>query len=106
MKRYSAGALPGVLLVLIAFQALPALGATANSKACVAAQKKVAKEQANLDGVQQSIDSKQRALPNCTVSSLCTRFRLDLKALAKLKARHQKRIAKFTAAKDKACKVS
>jgi len=56
--------------------------------------------------VQQSIDSKQRALPNCTVSSLCTRFRIDLKALGKLKARHQKRIAKFTAAKDNACKVS
>ena len=105
MKRYSAVAFAGVLFVLVAFRAPPAFAAT-DSKACVAAQKKLAKEQRNLDGVQQSIDSKQRALPNCTVSSLCTRFRIDLKALGKLKARHQKRIAKFTAAKDNACKVS
>lgn len=97
--RYVIAAITAGALALAFTQ--PAIAA--QSKACASAQKKVAKEEQGLAGVQRSIDSKERAMPNCTTPLLCATFRNDLKALARLKTRHQTRIAKFKAAETKAC---
>jgi hypothetical protein len=76
---------------------------TAAEKDCESATKKAAKEQGYLDGVVKSIDSKKRAMPDCTTKWLCKRFEADLAYLGKSKAKHEKRLADFTAKRDKVC---
>ena len=81
-------------------------GAGGSDKTCVAASKKLDREQASLDKAQSEVARYDKLQQGCSTKSACARYMSAIESLEKRVARHERRIEKFTTARDKACKKS
>jgi hypothetical protein len=81
-------------------------GAGGSDKTCVAAGKKLDREQASLDKAHAEVARYDKLQQGCATKSACARYMSAIESLEKRVARHERRIEKFTASRDKACKKS
>lgn len=81
-------------------------GAGGSDKTCVAAGKKLDREQASLDKAHSEVARYDKLQQGCSTKSACARYKSAIESLEKRVARHERRIEKFTTARDKACKKS
>jgi hypothetical protein len=77
--------------------------ATPGDKPCVAAGRKLEREQKSLDQAKSEIARYAKLQQGCSSKSTCARYAAALESLDKRVARHQLRIGKFTSNRDRAC---
>lgn len=77
----------------------------AGDKKCVAATRKLEREQASLDSAHAEVARYDKLQQSCATKSACARYISALEALEKRVARHERRIDKFSAARGKVCKT-
>ncbi|MEO8849027.1 MAG: hypothetical protein ABI440_10440 [Casimicrobiaceae bacterium] len=80
-------------------------GTASVDKPCVAATRKLTREQAALKKAQDDSARYDKLQRGCATKTVCTRYRSTLEALDKRIQRHQLRIVRFAASRDKVCKT-
>jgi len=79
---------------------------TRPGKPCVAANRKLDREQKALESAQAEIARNRKLQQGCTSKSACARYASALESLDKRVARHELRIDKFATSRDDACKAT
>lgn len=74
------------------------------AKPCVAAMRKLEREQSSLDAAQADVARYRKLQQGCASKTVCARYAAALTSLDKRIARHQRRIERFDAARNDACK--
>lgn len=90
-------------ITLLSIPAAAQERAKAPAQKCADAERRVAKEQKHLAGVEANLGHRNRALKGCSPQSACATTRAEIATLEKHKARHEKRLARFGAQRDSAC---
>ncbi|HEY7904048.1 MAG TPA: hypothetical protein VIH36_11395 [Casimicrobiaceae bacterium] len=74
------------------------------AKPCLAATRKLTREQSSLDAAQAEVQRYRKLQQGCASKTVCARYASALTSLDKRIARHQRRIERFDSAKSDACK--
>ncbi|MEO6929371.1 MAG: hypothetical protein ABI190_09410 [Casimicrobiaceae bacterium] len=80
-------------------------GTASVDKSCVAATRKLTREQAALKKAQDASARYDKLQRGCATKTVCERYRSTLEVIDKRIQRHQMRIDRFAASRDKACKT-
>jgi hypothetical protein len=73
-------------------------------KPCLAATRKLSREQSSLDAAQAEVERYHKLQQGCASKTVCARYASALTSLDKRIARHQRRIERFDSARTDACK--
>ena len=74
------------------------------SKKCLAATRKVDREQKALSAAVDSIAKDKKGRESCSTKSMCARYDAAIDSMEKRKARHETRLTRFKQDADSACK--
>ena len=75
------------------------------SKPCLAATRKVDREQKALTAANETIAKDKKGRETCTSKNMCARYDSAIADFEKRKARHETRLARFKDDAEKACKA-
>jgi hypothetical protein len=97
-------ALPSIAQPATAPDTAAATPAADVSKKCLAATRKVDREQKALSAAVDAIAKDKKGRESCSTKSMCSRYDSAIDSMEKRKARHETRLTRFKEDADSACK--
>lgn len=95
---------PSVAQTGTATEAAAAAPSAEVSKKCLAATRKVDREQKALAAAVDSIAKDKKGRESCSTKSMCSRYDAAIDSMEKRKSRHETRLTRFREDADSACK--